>query len=146
MFSPWYENVPCSRHDIEMYHVLAMICGWIITHLALNNNHSLHSQNKTTECDLVWRFLCDHKQIWSGIILCCYRRPRQSVHRMVPLVDRSFWNFEHNELWHWIKVGIGMGYGNHVSFQTRCHKVKKWMFLSFVHGEFIFHLSVTISA
>jgi len=36
--------------------------------------------------------------------------------------------------------GIDLRYCNPTCFQTRGPKVQKWMFLLFVHEEFIFHL------
>jgi hypothetical protein len=41
-------------------------------------------------------------------------------------------NFKHNNHWHWIKVGIDLGYCNSTGFQTRGPKVQKWMFLLFI--------------
>ena len=82
---------------------------------------------------LGWSFVCNH------IMLCrCCRRP--CVDRLYDnfgSICQISWSFEHNNPWQWIKVGIGMGYCNSTCFQARGPTVQKWMFLLFVHVEFI---------
>ena len=38
-----------------------------------------------------------------------------------------------------LKVCVDLGYSNPTCFQTRDPKLQKWMFLLFVHREFIFY-------
>ena len=41
-----------------------------------------------------------------------------------------------------LKVGVDLGYSNPTRFQIRGPKLQKWMFLLFVHREFIFYLII----
>ena len=56
---------------------------------------------------------------------------------MSVLVDISFCNIKHNNIWHWIKVYLDLGYFNFTRIQTRGPNVQKLMILLFLHEEFI---------
>jgi hypothetical protein len=45
-------------------------------------------------------------------------------------------NFEHNDHWHSVKVGINLGYCHPTRLQTRIPKVQKWMFIGYFSSEF----------
>jgi hypothetical protein len=90
----------------------------------------------------------DHPcQVWFNLVQGFQRRRFKCESLRRTTMDAKWWQkltmdpskFEHNDHWHWIKTGVCFGYCNPTCFQTRCGKL---MFLLFVHGELICHLSV----
>jgi hypothetical protein len=87
-----------------------------------------------------WNFFLDDRKITKALRsynVCLVCRQNSVCAIMSVLVDISFCNIKHNNIWHWIKVYLDLGYFNFTRIQTRGPNVQKLMNLLFVHEEFI---------